>query len=450
MARRVRDTNLETRTARLRLTTRRKPYWRVLESGLHLGYRRIRDRSGTWVARRFVGAGAYAETGLGLSDDLQDADGITVLSFRDAQHLAREWWRRENLKAQGLPEHAGPYTVAHACEDYRLDYVARGGKAEYSTNLSITRHILPALGTVEVSKLTSKQIKEWHRGLATAPKRVRTKKSAKKIATKEIDRSDADAVRSRRSTANRILTILKAALNHAFQERHIASDEAWRAVKPFAGVNSPLVRYLTGDECKRLVNAMDAELRPMVQAALLTGVRYGELGRLQVADVNTDAKALTIRAAKAGKPRHVVLTDEAVKFFSPRIAGRPSKQKVFHRDDGGSWKDAQQTRKLREACKNAQINPPIGFHILRHTHGTMLAMKGVPMAVIAKQLGHADTQITEKHYAHLAPSYVSDTIRTSFPDLGIGDVVTSPAPVSALEAKSKSKSVEIVLLKRKA
>jgi hypothetical protein len=41
------------------------------------------------------------------------------------------------------------------------------------------------------------------------------------------------------------------------------------------------------------------------------------------------------------------------------------------------------------------------------------------MGVIAKQLGHANTRMTEKHYAHLAPSYVADTIRAHFPILGI-------------------------------
>jgi hypothetical protein len=46
-------------------------------------------------------------------------------------------------------------------------------------------------------------------------------------------------------------------------------------------------------------------------------------------------------------------------------------------------------------------------------------MKGVGLSVIAAQLGHADTRMTEKHYAHLAPSYVADTIRAHFPKLGI-------------------------------
>ena len=43
------------------------------------------------------------------------------------------------------------------------------------------------------------------------------------------------------------------------------------------------------------------------------------------------------------------------------------------------------------------------------------------MAVIAKQLGHAHTRMTEKHYTHLAPSYVAGTIWANFPNLGIGE-----------------------------
>jgi integrase len=50
-------------------------------------------------------------------------------------------------------------------------------------------------------------------------------------------------------------------------------------------------------------------------------------------------------------------------------------------------------------------------------------MRGVPLGVIAAQLGHRDTRMTEKHYAHLAPSYVADTVRAHFPKLGIGETL---------------------------
>lgn len=77
------------------------------------------------------------------------------------------------------------------------------------------------------------------------------------------------------------------------------------------------------------------------------------------------------------------------------------------------WKRAEQLRPMRDACARAGIAPAVGFHVLRHTHASILAIRAVPMAVIARQLGHSDTRMTERHYAHLAPNYVADTIRAS-------------------------------------
>jgi hypothetical protein len=59
-------------------------------------------------------------------------------------------------------------------------------------------------------------------------------------------------------------------------------------------------------------------------------------------------------------------------------------------------------------------------------------MRGVPMGVTAAQLGHSDMRMTEKHYAHLAPSYIAETIRARFPTLGI----TKDGAVKALRCKS--------------
>ncbi len=72
-------------------------------------------------------------------------------------------------------------------------------------------------------------------------------------------------------------------------------------------------------------------------------------------------------------------------------------------------------RPIFAACKAAGLEH-VGFHDLRVTYG---ARQGVPMAVIAEALGHADERITRKHYAHLAPSYVAQTIREAAAGLGI-------------------------------
>ncbi len=156
----------------------------------------------------------------------------------------------------------------------------------------------------------------------------------------------------------------------------------------------------------------------MVQAVLLTGCRYAELCRLKHENFNAQSGTLAIRLSK-GKIRHVVLTDEAKDSFVAWTAGLAHADHIFLRADGKVWGTSHQKRPLDEASRRAGIEPAVNFHILGHTHGSHLAMSGVPMGVVAAQLVHADTRMTEKHYAHLAPSYVAQAIRTNFPVLGL-------------------------------
>jgi integrase len=334
-----------------------------------------------------------------------------------AQKVAREWWRAEARREEGHDTRRGPLTIADAMADYLKAYERRGGKAAYDIRRVAETHILPALGTTTVAKLTARKITDWHQGLAEKRARVRTKAGRKQNYRKADTGSD--AIRSRRATANRILTVLKAVLNHAWKAGHVASDDAWRRVKPFKGVETARVRYLSEAECVRLVNACEPAFRDLVRGALLTGCRYSELAALRVADFNADAGIVTVRESKAGKPRHVILTDEGQRLFTTLSAGKLGDDPIFTRRSGGRWGKSHQMRPILEACHRAKIKPAISFHVLRHTHGSALAMHGVPMGVIAEQLGHADTRMTEKHYAHLAPSYVAETIRGHFPTLGI-------------------------------
>ena len=77
-------------------------------------------------------------------------------------------------------------------------------------------------------------------------------------------REDANAVRPRRTSANRIFGVLKAALNLAFREGHAASDEAWRRVKPFREASAPKIRYLQHAPPRPMVtrNVGSPNLRP--------------------------------------------------------------------------------------------------------------------------------------------------------------------------------------------
>ena len=421
MSRTVRDTNLETSAARLRLTTQRKPYWRLLESGLHLGYRRNRKGGGSWVGRRFIGDGHYAETKIGIADDLQRADGVAVKSFKQAQDAVRDWWRTEQRRELGRAPDSGPVTVAKALDAYFTEREHRGSKGLAKDKSAARIRIIPALGDIELSKLTVKQLRDWHTGLAKTAKLYRSGHFINKRKTRAVDQNDAEAVRARRATANRTLTILKAALNHAYHEGYVVTDDAWRKTKPFREVDAAVIRFLNENEIQRFVNGCAGNFREIVRAALLTGCRYGELCRLSVADYNADAGTITVRQSKVSKPRHIALTDEGRAHLNRMVSGLTGRELIFKRDDGGAWGPSHQQRHLLAASQRAKIDPPVTFNQLRHTYASSLAMRGSPMGVIAAQLGHADTRMTEKHYAHLAPNYVAETVRASLPNFGIVD-----------------------------
>lgn len=283
---------------------------------------------------------------------------------------------------------------------------------------TINAHILPALGHIPLAQLTKRRLEMWLRDLAAAPARLRTKANAEKPNTRLLNADDPEAVRRRRASANRVLTTLKAAFNHALHNGDVASDDAWRHVKPYRGADAARLRYLADGESKRLVNACPADFRALVTAALLTGCRYGELVRLRARDYNPDVGTLQIVMAKNAKPRHVVLSEEGKHFFGRAVVGRSASEMIFIRSDGGTWGRSEQHRRIASACTAANV-AACTFHELRHTYASRLVMKGVPLPVVAAQLGHKDTRMVEKHYGHLAPNYIADTVRAAFDSLGI-------------------------------
>ncbi len=424
MPRAARHVKLETRSARAKLAARRTPYFVKVAKGLRLGYYRSRSSAGTWIGRRYLGTHQYETTAIGIADDTTAADNVAVFDFWQAQDVLRRWGERGRLADHGIVR-TGPYTVGAAVADYLAEIaVEKKPSALRSARYIFNASVLPKLGHLLVERLTSEQINRWRNELAASGKRVRTKKHAdNKPARRPPPTSDVER-RKRRATANRVLTMLKAALNRAYAAGRVPSDAAWRKVKPFKQTDAAVVRYLSVDEAQRLINACDEDFRLLVQAALLTGCRYSELINLTCADFSRDSDTLTLRQTKAGRARHVVLTEEGDLLFTQWTAGRTPDERIFLRSDAKPWGASHQQRPLAEAANRAKISPAPTFHILRHTHASLLAMRGVPMGVIATQLGHRDTRMTEKHYAHLAPSYVADTIRAHFPRLAIADETT--------------------------
>lgn len=448
-------TELGSRTARQRLPIRRNPYFAHLDNGLSLGYRRA-STGGTWVARRVsqskveagaIGSARYEEHALGAANDAIESVGM---SFQQAKKEAEDWLAGETLnEAHGVVR--GSYSVAEAMEDYLKERERQKRKTLYSTRVTVKAHILPTLGKIELSKLTHGRVKAWRDALADAAPRVRSGYKKERVMVsrnvkgtikrqyrerivrdehgkpiplapsfKEYDPSDMDALRKGQATANRILAILKAGLNHAHTEtKRVATKAAWETVKPFRKVDVAKIRFLTQAEIRSLLEHCEpADFKRLVQGALLTGCRYGELARMRVSDFDAVNHTVFVAISKNGESRHVELNDEGIAFFIALTDGREPREHLFIKDNGKAWGKSEQKPLMDAACEAAGLEG-VTFHIVRHSYASHLAMNLTPMSVIAQQLGHKDTRVTEKHYAHLGRAFVRDTIRTNLPSFGL-------------------------------
>ena len=351
--------------------------------------------------------------------------------------------------------------MADALKDYFEDGKRRGVKGLQRDEQRAGAWILPQLGPLEVVKLTRRRLETWLTEMAEAPRRVRTPAPPKpgtpapKPRNFKVPRvpkaapvppappSTDDEKRARKDSANRVLTTLKAALNHALDRRRVTcTGEAWREAKPYRGTTKARVRFLSVEDQVRLVNACPEDFRRLVKGALYTGGRYGELARVTVQDFDPIGGTLFLigKGTGEGKPRRVVLTEEGQAFFQEITAGRPAGEVVFQRDGvarrkltdlGSSWGHSDQARFMATACTAAGLDP-LGFHELRHSYASMLVNAGCPLAYVAAQLGHTDTRMVEKHYGHLAPNAMAESIRTLMPKLGLTGVAKiEPLKVTA-------------------
>jgi integrase len=231
-------------------------------------------------------------------------------------------------------------------------------------------------------------------------------------------------LRARQVTANRNLTILKAALNKLHKDRRLTIAPDRREAVRFRNVDAARPRFLESGEAVRLVNACEPAFRPLVQGALVTGARYGELARLRVGDYRSGK--LQVCDSKSGKSRWISLSSDGRGFFDSLTAGRRADEIMFlkparsRRGDGlkwGDWGENHQQEPMERACRAAGIEP-LGFHQLRHTYASLALMSGMPMIVLARNLGHRDTRMVEHHYGHLLKTYEDQMIEAHAPKFG--------------------------------
>jgi integrase len=373
MARKVRNNALESRTGRLKLPVAGKPIFVRIGPGLSLGYRR-NQTAGTWVLKIADGRGGRSTAAIGHADDFDDADGVNFLTFWQAQEKAK-------LMARKGKDLTKPLTVQDASDTYLKWLEAKNARTAADTRGRLEKHFLPKFGSKLVSALTKTMLDGWVAGLVVAS-------------------PDPERLRRSKDTANRVLTMVKALLNHAVRDaaNGIGDDSAWRHVRPFQGVSKPREIRFTEKEVARLLEcAPDQATRNLLSAAFLTGARYGELIETKVAHFDERTKTLKVNESKTGS-RTVILQTSASKFFAKLVTGREADAHIFVRADGSRWKRSDQTRPIKESLQKAGLPEEGNIYALRHTYISQAIEGGVPLNVIAENCG-TSVRMIEKNYA---------------------------------------------------
>lgn len=414
MARQPRDHRLETREARTKLLPRKEPYWRQLIPGTFLGYYRG-SRGSAWLVRQREGAGYRAQR-IGTPDDQAPADGAVVLSYSHAVTLATT----TQLDArESRPKHYSDGLTLNGVVDYYLDNQLEGKGSESDSRRSWKLHGAAGIGTKLVTAHSAESLRKWHKSLATKPPTNRGKLMA-------FDPADPEQARARKSTANRVLTIVKAALNYAWRNDKLPGDlpTYWAKVEPFELGDDPPPRMLERDEIKRLLNAAPADLRDLLTGALMTGGRRGELCALQVRDYSADHGTVRLYQSKTGKTLLQPLTPEGEAFFDRVTAGRAPVDPIFVRADGQAWGRNDVTKPMRAAVAITKLDD-VSFKTTRATYGKLLLIATKDIEMVAKALGHSDSRITRKHYAQYLPNEIAKAV-AKMPRLGVmvGDKVS--------------------------
>ncbi len=405
--------------ARRSLLARKSPYWHTVARCRHIGVYVPNSRACTWVARVMTADGRYVQHRLAAAHD----GDVTAIQYKDALRLAIQWFESdfigsfaqstrpiERTEDLNFCPFGDVYTVGSALTEYvTWSRISRSPGSHYNNLVLINFHLSNPVVFEPLEGFSALHLKEIAvRVLATHAVRSRPDPSG----------SDPGVDKNRRAkrTFNSIVTILRMAFQHAWDNGRISSDRPWRCLHRISVIPAARTLFLNRDECRTLVSNCTPALARLVLAGLYSGCRVGELATLRVADVGREVYGLHVSAFKSGPARFVFLPDEAMAFFLSCCEGKGQSDRVFLSDKGKIWR-RQHSNLFRRAVKLSGLPAEFSFHGLRHTYASDLVRNGVQLSLVARQLGHSDTRSVTATYGHLAEQFREDQVRGRFSPL---------------------------------
>jgi integrase len=426
--------NLTTRTARLKLKPEARHRAKI-GADLFLDYRRPRSGIGSWSLRRYVG-GKYPLETFAAADDLEDADGVRVLTYRQAEDRARSL-AKAHVERERLETDGPPLTVALAIAKYVDEREAKwvvgaGHKRDARTRLA--KHVLAGqkLAGKPLAALTADDLAKWRESLNL----------------KAPQRTVADLKAALNEAATRYRDKLPPTLRNTIKDG-LASTRPAPAVAREA-------QTLPDADVRRLVAAAwdvdeaggwEGDLGRLVLALAATGARFSQLVRMTVADVQPRERRLMIPTSRKGrrsKLTHVAVpvAQDVIDALAPAVNGRVGGDPLFlyrgwRRVGPIGWERSperrpwtspdQMARHWAAIIARAGLPASTTPYSLRHSSIVRGLRAGLPTRLVA-QLHNTSSAMIEAHYSH----HISDALAELAERAVISLAPVAPSPLSAV------------------
>jgi integrase len=402
VARNIRSAQLETRTARLKLELRKKPYTVRVAPGVRLGYRR-NAAVGTWSVIAADGKSGNWVRKFGIADDHEEANGEQVLTFWEAQERARKL-ARGGKYGEEEDDPGRPATVREALDAYQADLIARGGDVH---NVARVRGHLPnTLGGKAVALLTARELRRFRDNLL-----------AKML---------------RPSSVNRNSSPLRAALNlAAAHDQRINNHTAWRIGLATIFDAARARNVILSDQVIRSIVAAafgtSTELGLLVEIAAVTGARVSQIANLRVVDLQADRPdpRLMMPSSRKGRGQKkstyvpVPITSSLAEKLKRASKDKSSEASLLTKTSGDRWKQSDHSRLFRRVVLRAALDPTeVTIYALRHSSIVRDLLANLPVRVVATK---HDTSIPmiERNYSKYIADYADALSRSAMLDPGV-------------------------------
>lgn len=277
-------------------------------------------------------------------------------------------------------------------------------------DMNVRAHIVPALGSVPLQRLTPADLTTFYVNLL------------------DHGRRDGSGNGLSPRTVRYVHTIVRRALADAERWDLITRNPADRAAVP-AARQSAMATWTVAELRAFLDHVRDERLWPLWQVLAATGVRRGEAlgltwrdldaetGRLIIARawVTTVGGEASLQAPKIARGRRQLALDRTTVTalsgwrraqLEERLAmgaAYADNDLIFCRADGLPYSPGYISAEFKAQVKSAGL-PAIRLHDLRHTHASLMLQQGVHPKVVSERLGHGSTAFTMDTYAHTTPA----------------------------------------------